>query len=354
MTLKEAVLKCLDENEKPIGYLQVLEGIKTKSYFNFENIQNPETAVGSILGTFIRMGDVRVRRIRENRRYLYYLSKNEHFIINDLETEILNNSDTEVLIDDSEIKSTEVESLINLSNNIERTYQQEVTYQEKDLHMLLCTFLAPEKTILAENQIFSKTINHSETPRDKRLIWSSPDIIGVKFSGASLKNKFLKKYYAQDFFELYSFELKREINNDSQLKEGYFQAVSNSSWSNFGYLVALSFDKRLMSEMNRLNQSFGIGFIELNANPFESKKLFEAKFRDLDLITIDKLMSNPIVAAFFEGYSNVVGARESTHGMFLENFINFCDPTLKNEQEIENYCRSKNIPYDDSYSTTNS
>ena len=41
--------------------------------------------------------------------------------------------------------------------------------------------------------------------------------------------------------------------------------------------------------MERLNQSFGIGVIEVNANPNQRKILFPAKFRNLDFKTIDKL-----------------------------------------------------------------
>ena len=65
-------------------------------------------------------------------------------------------------------------------------------------------------------------------------------------------------------------EIKKEINTDYELKKSYFQAVSNSSWANYGYLVALEISDNLKDEMERLNQSFGIGIIELKSNPYES------------------------------------------------------------------------------------
>lgn len=37
--------------------------------------------------------------------------------------------------------------------------------------------------------------------------------------------------------KLFSYEIKRELNFNN-LRESYFQAVSNSSWANEGYLVA--------------------------------------------------------------------------------------------------------------------
>jgi hypothetical protein len=38
---------------------------------------------------------------------------------------------------------------------------------------------------------------------------------------------------------LWSFEVKKELNS-SNVRKSFFQAVSNSSWANEGYLVAVS------------------------------------------------------------------------------------------------------------------
>ena len=38
------------------------------------------------------------------------------------------------------------------------------------------------------------------------------------------------------------------------MKKSYFQAVSNSSWANKGYLVALDINTNLYSELERLNK----------------------------------------------------------------------------------------------------
>ncbi len=45
------------------------------------------------------------------------------------------------------------------------------------------------------------------------------------------------------------------------LKNIIFQAVSKSSWANYGYLVALGNSDNLQDEMQRLHESFGIGII---------------------------------------------------------------------------------------------
>lgn len=93
-------------------------------------------------------------------------------------------------------------------------------------------------------------------------------------------------------YKLYSFELKISLSL-SNLRECYFQAVSNSSWANEGYLVALhiSQEPELADELRRLNNAFGIGVIRLDAEHFmQSEILFSAREKDsLDWDTINRL-----------------------------------------------------------------
>ena len=44
--------------------------------------------------------------------------------------------------------------------------------------------------------------------------------------------------YAADRASLYSFEVKDGIITAGNLREAFFQTVSNSSWANYSYLVA--------------------------------------------------------------------------------------------------------------------
>ena len=82
--------------------------------------------------------------------------------------------------------------------------------------------------------------------------------------------------------------------NLANLRECYFQAVSNSSWAHEGYLVALhiSEDPEMVDELRRLNNAFGIGVIRLNAEHFmQSELLFSAKEKEsLDWETINRLV----------------------------------------------------------------
>ena len=59
---------------------------------------------------------------------------------------------------------------------------------------------------------------------------------------------------------LYSFEIKKKLSF-ANLREAFFQAVSNSSWAHEGYLVAadISTDEDFVAELRRLSGSFGVG-----------------------------------------------------------------------------------------------
>ncbi|MSQ78369.1 MAG: hypothetical protein EXR21_01665, partial [Flavobacteriaceae bacterium] len=82
MTIKEAILKSLEELQRPATYLEVYNQIKAKKYYpHFETKDTPEATVSSQLGDFIRKSDSRVKRIKLPSGTLgYYLTKYEQTI----------------------------------------------------------------------------------------------------------------------------------------------------------------------------------------------------------------------------------------------------------------------------------
>ncbi|WP_245953290.1 hypothetical protein [Moraxella caviae] len=91
----------------------------------------------------------------------------------------------------------------------------------------------------------------------------------------------------------------------SNYKESFFQAVSNSSWANEGYLVAVDIrqDNQFIEALQKLSQSFGIGIIELNIQDVsQSKILSPAKFKEnMDYSVVDELANkNPNFAQFLK------------------------------------------------------
>lgn len=169
-------------------------------------------------------------------------------------------------------------------------------YNERDLHVLLSSFVYASP----EFHCVTKTIYHEKTGKAKKGYnqWLHPDLVGIHFPFDDYSEETLKlqKMVGNRQYKLFSFEMKTTLNF-SNLREFYFQAVSNSSWAHEGYIVALEIDEdeSFLAELKRLNNAFGIGVIKLNAeNVSQSEVLLNAKQNvNLDWDTIDRLAENP-------------------------------------------------------------
>lgn len=320
MTIKEAILKSLEDLQKSLTHNEIYEHIISKNYYDFGDAKTPSSTISALLGDFIRKNDERVKRIKgEKSTYLYYLAKFEQDLnVNNI--------------------ATDVNTKIEIKQSVKKQ-----NYNERDLHKLLSSYLK-------NKNIYSKTILHEESKnsKDDHQKWIHPDMIGIEFLNLTSKvNKaFMKILNKSDTFKLTSYELKKEINTDYELKKYFFQAVSNSSWANYGYLVALEISDNLKDEIKRLNESFGIGVIELKANPYESKILFQAKSKELDFKTIDKLCKvNPKFESFIELTERILEIDERNYQSVERELDDFCDDYFKNDSEIEEYCKNHFIPF---------
>ena len=94
MTIKEAILKSLDEINDLTNYMDVYNHIVKNNFYDFGPAKTPASTISALLGDFIRNGDTRVKRIKQQGgTYAYYLTKNEQNIAMDVlsgetETEI--------------------------------------------------------------------------------------------------------------------------------------------------------------------------------------------------------------------------------------------------------------------------
>ncbi len=151
MTLKEAVLKSLEDINDVTNYWAVLEHINANSYYDFGDAKTPGSTISSVLGDFVRNGDSRVKRIKLNGgSYSYYLTKNEQRID-------LNILSGEKLTSEKGGGKTKINK----------------TYDERSLHKLLSSFLKNTET-------YSKTIFHEHSNgKDNNQIWTHPDMVGV-------------------------------------------------------------------------------------------------------------------------------------------------------------------------------
>jgi hypothetical protein len=170
---------------------------------------------------------------------------------------------------------------------------KKLNYSERELHPFLTYFA------YTYMNIYTKTIYHQKSKKRHYSQWLHPDIVGVYFPIEDWKSEvfdFAKEIGSPSII-LFSFEVKKEIGFHN-LRESFFQAVSNSSWANEGYLVTANIDQdeELMTELKRLSTAFGIGVIKLDIeDPDSSEIIFSAKHkRELDWDTINKLaFENP-------------------------------------------------------------
>ncbi|WP_033735986.1 HTH domain-containing protein [Helicobacter pylori] len=177
--------------------------------------------------------------------------------------------------------------------------KQKNSFCEKDLHKLLVKFLNEDPNF----KLLCKTICHQRCLKYEKgkCEWNYPDIVGVYFpynkyfpyNGYKEETLKFLHHTGQKRHKLFSFELKIRINF-SNLKESYFQAVSNSTWANEGYLVVFKIEEKdkdkVLGELRRLNQSFGIGVIKLESEISNSKILLPAKEREIDIPTLNMLI----------------------------------------------------------------
>lgn len=165
---------------------------------------------------------------------------------------------------------------------------KELKYSERELHPFL-TYFANYYM-----RIYTKTIYHEKSSKKQYAQWLHPDMVGVYLPINEWKNEVLDfaKEIGSPSVILYSFEIKRELGFHN-LRESFFQAVSNSSWANEGYLVTanLQQDDELMAELERLSSAFGIGVIKLDIeNPDSSEIILPAKHKEeLGWDSINKL-----------------------------------------------------------------
>lgn len=151
---------------------------------------------------------------------------------------------------------------------------------EHGLYPLLSRYLWEEFGLYSK-RIDEKRSSNKRGPNGNR--WLYPDVVGMEDLGADWHQEVRDcvNQYSDKRTKLWSFEAKLLINR-SNVRECFFQAVSNSSWANFGYLVAAEIGGQdTLKELRMLFAAHGIGFIKLDVdNPADSQVLIPARERD--------------------------------------------------------------------------
>lgn len=163
-------------------------------------------------------------------------------------------------------------------------------YTEHDLYPILKEFLFSENENIYSMRIDEKRSSNMKGVNGNR--WLYPDMVALEDLSADWVQEV--RDCVQQIGDLkavlWSFEVKLLVNR-SNVREVFFQTVSNSSWAEYGYLVAAQIEgNETMKELRILSALHGIGVIQLNVeNPAESQIIIPAERRDVDWNTANRL-----------------------------------------------------------------
>jgi hypothetical protein len=166
---------------------------------------------------------------------------------------------------------------------------------EHDLYPLLIEYLKSELKLYCM-RIDEKRSKNSRGSGGNQ--WLHPDIVAmqpVDKEWNELVRSCVKQGAGQSV-RLWSFEVKKELNV-SNARKSFFQAVSNSSWANEGYLVATAISNAdTEKELRMLSALHGIGVILLNPeNPSESEMILPARARsDVDWESTNRILTENV------------------------------------------------------------
>lgn len=214
--------------------------------------------------------------------------------------------------------------------------KESVKFRERDLHPLLVAYLDGEQRFKGH----TKTIYHENSTKSGKNSekWMHPDLVSVHFPFEDLDRETveLARNYGQSNIALYSFEMKTSVTG-SNVREYFFQAVSNSSWANEGYLVAIDYSEEALDQLSRLCPSFGIGAIRLNVSDVHQSEIVipaqEKEFLDFGIVN-DLLEIN----RDFRNFIKSINDSMKTQRIIRSDYDN-----VMTDEELIDYITLKNI-----------
>jgi hypothetical protein len=283
MTFLELAEKVLAEVKKPLSSSDIWRYAEEKIYTTQLGSQGktPASTLGAQLHVNARDNEKSPFATIGSRPKKFYLKKLKY--------------DKGLLVEDDLETKGEVEDTLR--------------YSERDLHQLLAYF------VYYQMKAHSKTLDHTKTSKKYFGEWIHPDMVACYFSIDELKSEVydLIRSINKSPVRFYSFEIKKKLSFGN-LRESFFQAVSNSSWAHESYLVtsAISEEKEFTEELVRLCNSFGIGIILLDVNdPDDSEIIIDADAKDgIEVDTINKLAINPDFKGFLVRIRKDVESKE--------------------------------------------
>lgn len=167
----------------------------------------------------------------------------------------------------------------------------ERSFAEADLYPKLAEFLRSDSALHVQ-RIDEKRSSNRRGPQGNR--WLFPDLVALEdlTSNWTREVRDCVSEAGARKFRVWSLEVKLLLNR-SNVREAYFQTVSNSSWANFAYLVAGEIEGvDTLKELRMLSALHGVGVIRLDVtDPSEnSEVLIPAKERpEIDWANCERL-----------------------------------------------------------------
>ena len=163
------------------------------------------------------------------------------------------------------IESTEADEPV--SAPVSSTTNIQSTTAEKDLYGKLAIYLAG----MRPRKLYPKRINEgtsSNSNGKKGNKYLHPDMVAMedlmpKPTWSDEMKSWASKVGATRA-KLWSFEVKVDLQSISDAREGYLQALANSAWANYGYLVAKQISDKALNELKMLHDVHGLGVILLD------------------------------------------------------------------------------------------
>lgn len=185
------------------------------------------------------------------------------------------------------IEEDDIDANDDLAENISPSLS---SFSEHDLYPMLISYLSEDLGLFCRRIDERRSRNMRGSGGNH---WLHPDIVALETldKGWSEVVRACVRGSNDSFFRLWSFEVKKSLNR-SNVRKSFFQAVSNSSWANFAYLVTANLDSAVEAELQMLSGLHGVGVLLLNQQSlFDSQILIPARERtNIDWLSVNRIV----------------------------------------------------------------
>lgn len=213
--------------------------------------------------------------------------------------------------EDRDLTEPEIKKQTELFNNIKSNKDAiDKSLYEHDLYPLLIKYLHNQEGLYCRRIDEKRSVNDKGSGGNH---WLYPDMVALEIQGGDWQSV-VKSCLQNNPSRLWSFEVKRKLNR-SNVRQSFFQAVSNSSWAHFGYLVTTEINEDrhngVLKELQMLSALHGIGVMILNhEEPSESQMLIPAREKiSVDWDSVNRLVEEN---SDFEDFIELVGMYNQT------------------------------------------